>query len=119
MSNDKIDIVVPINKQELWEATLGGGWEYMPWWVKLEYPSGTDWDTIGEGKFVLTACDPDDPDQPNTTKTITIEDLAKAYSVALSENYSHCGGSWDLEDPDACVSDGLLQLAFFGEITYG
>lgn len=118
-NSETINIVVPVNKQLLWEATFGGGWEYSEWWIKLEYPDGADWNIIGTGEFTLTACDPDDPDEPPTTKTLTIEDLAKAYSVALRETYQHCGGVWNLEDPDACVSDGLLQLAFFGEITYG
>lgn len=117
--NDKINITVPVDKQELWEATLGGGWEYMPWWIKLEYSEGSNWDIIGDGKFVLTFQDPDEPNCNQVSKTITIEDLAKAYSIALTEGYEHCGSAWDLEDPDACVSDGLLQLAFFGEITYG
>jgi hypothetical protein len=117
--DDKINIIVPISKQTLWETTFGGGWEYMEWWVKLEYSDGGDWDKIGTGEFTLTACDPDDPDEPTTTKTLTIEDLAKAYSLALTEGYKHCGGSWDLDDPDACVSDGLLQIAFFGEVIYG
>jgi len=117
--DDKINIIVPISKQTLWEATFGGGWEYMPWWTGLVYSDGGDWDKIGTGEFTLTACDPDDPSEPDTTKTLTIEDLAKAYSIALAEGYEHCGGAWDLDDPDACVSDGLLQLAFFGEVIYG
>jgi len=117
--SETIDITVPVSKQLLWEATFGGGWEFMEWWVKLEYANGGDWNIIGTGEFTLTACDPDDPDEPTTTKTLTIEDLAKAYGVALARNLGHCGGSWDLDDPDACVSDGLLQLAFYGDVIYG
>ena len=116
---DKININVPIDKQLLWEATLGGGWEYMPWWIELKYGVGGFWDRIGDGTFVLTFQDPDEVGCNEVSKTITIDDLAKAYSIALTEGYEHCGSAWDLEDPDACVSDGLLQLAFFGEITYG
>jgi hypothetical protein len=113
-----ITIPVSIDRQRLWEATFGGGWEYSSWWLGLKYGNGGDWDVIGDGTFTLTCEDPDDEDK-RIKKTLTIEDLARAWGIALKENYHHCGTAWDLEDPDHCVSDGILQLAFFGEIIYG
>jgi hypothetical protein len=116
---DLITIPVSVDRQTLWSNTFGGGWEHSSWWVKLRYAKGGDWDTIGTGVFTLTACDPDDDSAPLETKTLTIDDLARAWGMALTEGYYHCGTRWDLEDPDHCVSDGILQLAFFGEIIYG
>lgn len=114
-----ITIPVSIDRQKLWEATFGGGWEFMPWWVGMKYGKGGDWDNIGDGTFTLATIDPDDPDAKPEKKTLTIDDLARAWGVALQNNYHHCGSAWDLDDPDACVSDGILQIAFFGELIYG
>ena len=114
-----ITIPVSIDRDLLWSSTFGGGWEYSSWWVGLKYGVGGDWDTIGDGTFTLKCEDPDDPDAKPISKTLTIDDLARAYAISIKENYHHCGQRWDLEDPDHCVSDGILQLAFFGEIIYG
>jgi hypothetical protein len=120
MEDEKfITIPVSIDRQTLWEATFGGGWEYSSWWVGLKYGVGGAWDEIGDGTFILTCEDPDDENAKPIKKTLTIDDLARAWGIAVQENYHHCGTSWDLEDTDHCVSDGLLQLAFFGEIIYG
>jgi len=120
-TNEDNLIIIPvrIDQDLLWSSTFGGGWEHSSWWVGLKYGVGGDWDKIGDGTFTLTACDPDDDDEPKVKKTLTIKDLARAWAIALENNYHHCGTSWDLEDPDHCVSDGILQLAFFGEIIYG
>jgi hypothetical protein len=114
-----IVIPVSIDRDTLWSNVFGGGWEYSSWWVGLKYGKGGSWDNIGDGTFTLTCEDPDDDNAKPVKKTLTIDDLARAYGVALSNNYHHCGTAWDIEDPDHCVSDGILQLAFFGELIYG
>jgi len=119
-NNDNlITIPISIDRETLWSGTFGGGWEYSSWWVGMKYGVGGSWDTIGDGTFTLTCEDPDDPDAEPIKKTLTIADLARAYGIAVENNYHHCGTKWDLEDPDHCVSDGILQLAFFGELIYG
>ncbi len=113
-----ITIPVSIDRDLLWESTFGGGFEYSPWWGKLKFDSDGDWNKYTTGIFTISCEDPENEDKM-ITKTLTIDDLARGYGIALRENYHHCGTAWDLEDPDACVSDGILQLAFFGELIYG
>jgi hypothetical protein len=113
-----IKIEIEINKDTLWQAAFGGGWEFSSWWRSLKYGVGGDWDSVGDGSFTISIDNPDDQEKA-LTKTLTIDDLARAWAIAVKDNYRHCGTAWNLEDTDNCVSNGLLQLAFFGEIIYG
>lgn len=115
--NDTIKVEIEIEKEALWQGVFGGGWENASWWHSLKYGVGGSWENIGDGTFTLRCEDPEDEDK-TITKKLTIDDLAKAYGIALSRNYHHCGSTWDIKDSDLCVSDGLLQIAFFGDVMY-
>lgn len=52
---------------------------------------------------------------------VTLEALAEGYRKALANKATHCGHYTfdDLDDPDACWVDIILQYAIFGELVYG
>ena len=51
---------------------------------------------------------------------VTKQDLMDAYEAVLESGMTHCGGyTFDLEDPDACFGDIILQHACWGEVIYG
>jgi hypothetical protein len=113
------DIVVPlkVSVEKLWSEVMGGGWEYMPWWSEVKYLGDAEWNI--PGSFEITTANPDDDDEPEITKTFNIDDLARGYALAVSTGFHHCGAALSLDDMDSCSSDGILQLAFFGELVYG
>ena len=112
-----IPMVVPAD--EFWSSTMGSGWENGYAWVKIEYLDGADWDKVG--RFVISYLDhnDDEGDEKVLTKELGIEDLAKAYAEAMNRGYFHCGQRWDWQDQDFCTSDGILQLAVYGDVIYG
>ena len=110
---DKQYITIPMTvpAEDFWSNTMGSGWEYGYAWVGIKYLDGADWDKLG--RFVISYLDhnDDEGEEKVLTKELGVEDLAKAYGVAVSEGYFHCGSRWDWEDQDACTSDGILQIA--------
>lgn len=60
-------------------------------------------------------------DDDQDWRTVTIADLVRGYGIAVQNNAHHCGGYLvaDLDDPDECTGDTLLQYAVFGELIYG
>jgi hypothetical protein len=36
----------------------------------------------------------------------------------MNDNYTHCGGL-DIDEPDACTADAILQVAVYNELVYG
>jgi len=110
----KILICFAKDKDDLWSDIFGGGWEYMEWWVNVDYQGG-DWEK--HGKAVITYMNPDDP-STTLSKELTVVDLANAWSALTESGWHHCGNN-TLDDPDACTSDAVLQQAVFGELIYG
>ena len=117
METQKQMVVVPLamDADEVWSDVFGSGYEYSPWWYKVTFSSGADWDKAGTA--TIKHWSKDSEDTLETTK-ITVEDLAKAYATLIAEKWTHCNGC-GLDDPDACSSDVVLQMAVFGEIIYG
>lgn len=114
-------IAVTVTAQELWSTVLGSGWEYAgDHWVASRFESG-DWDTVGKFRLSADARDIEGHDSAYITKVITVEDMQAAYDFALAKGYRHCGGYSfaDLDDADACWSDGILQIIIYGDIIYG
>jgi len=118
---DKQYITIPmaVPAEDFWSCTMGSGWEHGYAWVGIKYLDGAEWDKIG--RFIISYLDhnDDEGEEKVLTKELGVEDLAKAYGVAVSEGYYHCGSRWDWQDQDACTSDGILQIAVYGEVIYG
>ena len=122
MSNDKITISVEISMNELWEAVWGSDGGGMTYWSsKVRKPDGKDIDL-----WIMPDYEPNPQDfkvyddEQEKWHTITLEQLAKGYQLALNSGQKHCGGyALDMEDPDACFGDLVIQYAIFGELTYG
>jgi len=111
-------VPIKVDAEEFWSNTFGSGWEDCSWWVDWKYSNGADWNKIGE--ITLTIQDPDDHEELKTiTKTIGLNDIVKAYEFAQEQNFFHCGNRWHWEDQDQCVSDGILQIAMFGDVVFG
>jgi len=107
-----------VDAEEFWSSTFGSGWEDCSWWIDWNYSEGADWNKIGQ--ISLKVLDPDDYNEVKTiTKTIGLEDIVKAYEWAQGQNFFHCGSRWNWEDQDVCVSDGILQIAMFGDVVFG
>ena len=111
---------ITVDDKELWSCVMGSGWETWDWWRVIRYADGTDWKT--PGKVLVAVADPDDEDQ-RVAKTITVDDLARAVSVAIEKNYNGGLGhmiNWlSFEDYDACASDVIMQIAVLGDVVYG
>lgn len=106
---------------QLWEAVFGSDGAGMTYWApKIRRTSGQGislwtknwepnpqdfkvWD-IEEGKWHF----------------VTLEDLRTGYEKAMSAGQTHCfGHPLNMEDPDACFGDMVIQYAIFGELVYG
>lgn len=120
--DDKFEIKVSVSYNELWEAVWGSDGMGMTYWSsKIRKPDGSNIDLWNDD----WTPNPQDfkvyDDYEEKWHTVTLADLAKGYEIALTQNLTHCGTSSvaDLEDADACTGDVIIQLAIFGEVTYG
>lgn len=118
---EKITITIDVNTHDLWSAVWtsdGSGSAY--WCSKIR--------TI-DGKGIDLWTDDLDPNPQDFTiydheqdewYDISLVQLANGYAKALSTGCNHCGDyPLDLNDPDACFGDIVLQHAVFGEMIYG
>lgn len=113
---ETVTIEVEIDAQELWSGVLGSAYESFEWWLGEKYVGDADWETPGQ--VIITYEDPDTNEAKR--KTLDVNDFARAYQMALKNKNYHCGSyKIDIEDPDACVGDIVMQYAIFGEIIYG
>lgn len=122
-----ITITKEVSYDDLWEAIWGSDGTGISYWCskirKLD-GSGIDLWLKGEGEHDLV---PNPQDfmlydmEEEKWHTILLADLANAYRKAYEDKLRHCGTCdvADLDDPDACTGDILLQLAIFGEVVYG
>jgi hypothetical protein len=114
--DDKILVMAPVDKDELWSNIFGSGYEYATegWLYSIDFPEG-DWEKHGVAEVKY-----EDPDTGTATrKTLTIVDIANAVSDLNEQGWTHCGRCVILEDDDACVGDAVLQQALFGELIFG
>lgn len=105
-------------------GVLGACFSHWSWWQKVEYKDGYDWNiypTDLEEKFLTVGiADPehfddildDDEEVKTVEKTLSMADILRAWSVLSMKG-------WTLSDRDACSSDGVMQTATLGEVTYG
>jgi len=100
-----------VSDQDLMEGVLYD--LYYSWWEAVS------WDDNASSSAKVTGENPEGG--ASITKQISVSDLRKAFDKAVSSGYRHCGGYGyaDVDDWDACVSDTLLQLAFYGDVIFG
>lgn len=115
-------VKVTYNKEanELWSDVFGslGGFLDHSWLHGIRYYTG-DWDKHGLVELTIDNPAPElDESNPHMTKRLKVEDIAEAYSKLMNNNYTHCNGC-ELDDPDACTADAILQTAVYGELVYG
>jgi hypothetical protein len=120
--NDKFTATksVEVSYADLWSAVWGS--ETTSWFTKVRKADGKGIDLWTKPDF-----EPNPQDfrlydaEQDEWHLVTLADLARGYELALQTDAKHCGGCSvaDLDDPDACSGDIILQLAIFGEQIYG
>lgn len=113
---------VEIDPLKLWRATFGGGPFSFSWWQRAHFIEPADWETPGSIEVSIENPNSDNP--PVIRKTLTSDDLVRAYKWLLNNPRYHCfgylvGANLADEDFDACEGDTLLQIAMLGEEVYG
>jgi hypothetical protein len=117
LDDSKILICTVKDKDDVWSDVFGSGWEHTDWVQNVEYIN-CDWDKHGTAK--VTYLDPDgDGETDYITGQVTVVDIANAMSSLTQMGWAHCGGDATFDDPDACTSDAVLQIALLGEFVYG
>jgi hypothetical protein len=113
-----VTLTQEVDAQEFFENLLGSAWETWTWWHVAKYANGYEWDKYptdqNEPFLTVGICDPDDDNEEATvTKSLSLNDLVKAYGKA--QGYAHL--NW--EDHDSCTGDIVMQTAVLGEVVYG
>jgi hypothetical protein len=111
---DTVTITRTIDAKEFWSSVMGSTEFINEWWLKVKYHGDATWEV--PGTVTITA---DNGEGEAIAKSLTIEDLVKAYEAAIAKPYYHCGGTIDIDNMDECASDIVLQLAMFGDVVYG
>ena len=107
-------------EKQIWTAIFGG-WGADYWAGAVRKPDGSDIELFDHDVQPL----PQDfkllDYVENKWHQVSLTDLVEAYEWHSKEQSKHCLGHRidDLDDPDACTSDVLLQTAVFGEVIYG
>jgi hypothetical protein len=113
-------LVIEVEDGELMSGVFDNLWESSSPWV-----GSTNWDWQATPIQTVVEVTYDSPDDDEGTfggkATVTVEDLAKAYSQILRDNKHHCGEpvTTEIDEWDSCVSDYVLQYALFGKLIYG
>lgn len=117
----KIPVIMNVDMSELWGSVWGSDGAGSSYWC-------SEIRTIDQKPIDLwtKTLDPNPQDfsiydyQEDQWHDISLHNLAQAYANALNDNAGHCGGhTLDIQDPDACFGDIVLQYAVFGEMIYG
>ena len=115
------EIKTTVNINDIWEALWGSDGIGMEWVSHVRTAKGEgikfwdeNWTPLPQPFRVYDI-------EERKWHDVSLEDLVKAYQIALDNKAMHCGDCLvaDLDDPDACTGDILLQYAVFGELIYG
>ena len=121
----KLNINITVDAKEFVSVVLGSSFTTWSWWTEFKFVGDYGWDTIPTDhnlKFVklgimdpdsYSACD-DYNDVKTKRKSLSVNDIAKAFGKLVSEGYT-----LDHEDLDAIGGDSVMQTAVLGEVTYG
>lgn len=117
----KVNITISVDAHEFVSAVLGSSFTTWSWWTEFKFVGAYDWDNIPTDhnlKFVkLGIQDPAygfDEDLWTKRKSLSVNDIAKAFGALVSEGYT-----LNHEDLDAIGADSVMQYAVLGEVTYG
>ncbi len=127
--NKTFQVVVTkeVSYDALWEAVWGSDGSGIVYWAsKIRKPDGSDIDlwVKGDEEHSLLP-NPQDfkvyDDYEEKWLPCSLEQLGKGYEIAMATNATHCGGclTADLDDPDECSGDQIIQFAIFGKLIYG
>jgi hypothetical protein len=104
---------IDIDTEEFWDAFTGS-----------DFATCNDFITGIEGESLMTPSpmnfthlNKDDNGESETY--LTLENLKDAYIKAITNGEKHCGESLNLDDPDACFANIVLQYAIYGEVVFG
>lgn len=121
-TTNTIQISVDVNVSEVFIASMGGRISYWAEELTLS-PDLSNSDIYDNNKvadITISYYENDYDENSLTTKTITPEQLCKAYLDLLIAGQTHCGGyRLNAEDYDSCFGDLVIQYAMFGEIKFG
>lgn len=117
-----LSLSVNVNVSELFMAVMGGRISYWANELSLtpDLSNADIWDNNKVADITISYYENDYDENSLTIKTITPEQLCKAYLDLLIAGYTHCGGyRLNAEDYDSCLGDLVIQYALFGEIKFG
>lgn len=117
-----LSINVNVNVSEVFVATLGGRISYWANELSLtpDLSNADIYDNNQVADITISYYENDYDENSLTTKTITPEQLCKAYLDLLLAGYTHCGNyPITASEYDSCVGDLIIQHALFGEIKFG
>lgn len=114
-------ITTSVDMNELWSAVWGSDGIGMDWIRMVR---------TADGKGIKLWTDEWEPnpqpfriydDSEEKWYDVSLDDLVRGYQIAVEQQVKHCGYCLvsDLDDPDACTGDIIIQLAVFGELVYG
>lgn len=109
-----VTITRKIDDTEFWSNIMGSTEFPNEWWLKVEYHGDASWEV--PGTVTITA---DNGEGETVAKSLTIDDLVKAYEFVVANKYHHCNVTVDIDNMDECASDLVLQVAMFGDVIYG
>lgn len=126
-NSDKMTITktVTFTVGELWEAVFGSDGAGMVYWSsEIRNENGEDIDLWIDDANGESVTNPQNfrvyEDEEEKWHDVSLEQLRVGFEKAMINNETHCGGhTLDLEDPDACFGDIVIQYAVFGELIYG
>ncbi len=117
----KIPVTIDVNMHDLWNAIWGSDGAGITYWCSALR------DIDGEELHLWTPEYEPNPQpfclydsEEEEWHEISLVQLANAYAKALNSGVYHCRTyPLDINDPDACFGDIVLQHAVFGEMIYG
>ena len=113
--NHPIEITKVYNYSDVWNALVGSDFVGLSHWIES---LDCDWEKKYE-EFPVTHLSQDD--ETSVTTIVTSGMIVDGFKKAVIEDETHCGGCRisDLENPDSCFADVILQYAIFGELVFG
>ena len=118
MSESTITLPVRVPRREFWQAVVGSAWETWDWWGNSVSEAAYQDEYT---RLTVKAWPPNrEGGGWSYTKTVTVEELASAYTKAIEGNFRDTctGNPLDWQNLDACGGDIIFQLAVYGQVIW-